>query len=106
MFSLPEDESDFIDEVAVRFLIVDKFTEAAIYKKVDVYYKDFVRHRTDLQLYGYNLKPEDYDTMNMAYKENYSKNKDIHGLCIYVKEMYQVLGIKRTETFTYTKDEN
>jgi len=46
IFSLTEDETDFIDELAVRFLIDDYLADPEIYKKVDEYYRDFVRHRT------------------------------------------------------------
>lgn len=105
VFILSEDEIDFIDELAVRLLIDDYLTDSEIFKKVDDYYKDFVRHRTDLKHYGFNLLPEDYDKINMVYIKNYSKNKDINGLCIYLKEMYIELGIKRKEGFTYKRKE-
>lgn len=103
VFDLSEDEIDFIDEVAVRFLIDDFLLDSEIFKKVDEYYVDFVRHRTDLKLYGFNLLPEDYDKMYAEYIQSYAHNKDINGLCVYLKEKYYELGVERRNDFSYTR---
>ena len=105
VFVLSEDEIDFIDEVAVRLLIDDYLGNSEIFKKVEEYYKDFVRHRTDLRRYGFNLIPNDYDSIKKKYIERFSKSKDINGLCIYLKNIYIELGIKRKEGFSYSRNE-
>jgi hypothetical protein len=105
IFSLSDDEIDFIDETAVRFLIDDFLQDPAIYSKVDEYYHDFVRHKTDLKLYGFNLLPSDYEKMNIEYLKSFSVKKDIDGLCHYLQKKYNELGIEREEGFSYSRTE-
>ena len=101
IYDLHEDEIDFIDEVAARIIIDDLIKELDIFNKLDLYYENHINHRKELPLYGYNLSPEQYDFIEVEYKEKYSKNKDIDSFCKYIHKMYKSLGIFRRIDFSY-----
>jgi hypothetical protein len=104
IYDLTEDETDFIDEVAVRIIIDDILKRFDIYKKVDLFYHDNVNHRKELSLYGYNLTPEQYDDIEKEYNKRFSDKKDIDHFCKYIHEKYKEYGIKRREDFSYDKN--
>ena len=104
IYDLTEDETDFIDEVAVRLLIDDIIKQFDIYRKVDLFYEQNVNHRKELSLYGYNLTPEQYDDMEKEYYRRFSEDKEINQLCKYIHEKYKEYGIERRKDFSYNKN--
>ncbi len=103
IYDLPEDETDFIDEVAVRIIIDDIMKRFDIYNKVDLFYEQNINHRKELDLYGYNLTPEQYDDIEKEYYKRFSDRKEINQFCKYIYEKYKEYGIKRREDFSYDK---
>ena len=101
IYDLNEDETDFIDEVAVRIMIDDILKEYDLFKKVRVFYNSNVNHRKELQYYGFSFKEDDYDNIEKEYYKKYKNEKDIDGFCKYIFEEYKRLDIKREDKKPY-----
>ncbi len=104
IYNLPEDETDFTDEVVARIVIDDLIKELNIYEKVDLIYDNHINHRKELPKYGYNLTPNQYDGIEKEYYNKYSTERDIDGFCHYVHDQYKKLGIRRKEDFSYKQN--
>ncbi|MDR0512202.1 MAG: hypothetical protein LBG93_03770 [Treponema sp.] len=100
---LKDDETDFVDEAAVRIIIDDVIKRLNIYPKMDTYYENNFNHKTDLKLYGFKLKEENYLKLEEEWYKKYSKENDINGLCKYLLEYYRynLNEIGRDKDFKY-----
>ena len=81
---LNEDETDFVDELAVRVIIDDVINRLNIFHKLDIYYENNVDHKNELKLYGFKINEEEYKILEKEWYENFSKENDIEGYCKYL----------------------
>ena len=86
---LKDDETDFVDEVAVRIIIDDVIKRLNIYPKMDTYYENYINNKTDIKHYGFKLKEENYLKLEEEWYKKYSKKNDINGFCKYLLEYYR-----------------
>jgi hypothetical protein len=50
---LPEDETDFVDELVVRVVLDDLIKDLDLLPKIDTFYENNIDHKTDLKHYGF-----------------------------------------------------
>jgi hypothetical protein len=105
IYDLSEDETDFIDEVAVRILIDDFIKRNNIYDKVKLLYENHVNHKKELILYGFKLSQEQYCLIEREYQNNYAADHNIDAFCHYIHNKYKEYDIHRNEGFTYKNNE-
>ena len=86
---LNEDETDFVDELAVRVITDDIIKRLNIFHKLDTYYENNVDHKNDINLYGFKVNEEDYILLEKEWHEKYSKENNIDGYCKYLLEYYR-----------------
>jgi len=86
---LNEDETDFVDELAVRVIIDDVIKRLNIFHKLDVYYENHVDHKNDINLYGFKVNEEEYNILEKEWYKNFSKENDINGYCKYLLKYYR-----------------
>ena len=86
---LNEDETDFVDELAVRVLIDDVIKRLNIFYKLDTYYENNVDHKNDINLYGFKVNEEEYSILEKEWYKNFSKGNDIDGYCKYLLKYYR-----------------
>ena len=81
---LDDDEVDFVNEVIVRVLIDFVIQEFDLKDKVNPYYEVFIHHENDLKVYGHNLEPEAYRSLEKIWYKEYRETLDIDDYCSYV----------------------
>ena len=99
---LKDDECDFVDELVVRILIDDIIVKLNLFNKINPYFQSNINHKKDLKNYGFNLKPEEYEGLELKWHQTFSKEMDIDGFCKLVLNYYNCNEtIKRKNDFSY-----
>jgi hypothetical protein len=99
---LPEDETDFVDELVVRVVLDDLIKDLDLLPKIDTFYENNIDHKTDLKHYGFPLEEVEYDKLCGIWKKSFYQGFKINDFCRYVHQFYlDHEHLKRSASFQY-----
>jgi hypothetical protein len=89
LYDLPDEEIDFVDEVAVRVIMDGLIKHLDLLEKINPFFEMYLDHKTGVNAYGYNMKVEEYEAMAREWNNKYLAGYDIDGFCRYIHDFYR-----------------